>query len=58
MIFPGLGQLSYKKFIQITLAAALPGAAWCCLDNNHNKCWSADRTESHTFAWKAISIKS
>ena len=30
MIFPELGQVSYKKFIQITLAAALAGAGWCC----------------------------
>ena len=30
MIFPGLGQVSYKKFIQITLAAALAGGARCC----------------------------
>ena len=30
MIFPWLGQVSYKKFIQITLAAALAGGARCC----------------------------
>ena len=52
MIFPGLGQVSYKKFIQITLAGALAGGARCC--------WIiiitnvGDRTESHTFTWKAL----